>query len=289
MTTAGHLTAPYPSPRSDSVFSASMSHLIKALILLAALINLAPIVGALSSDRLQALYGIPIDGPDLEILLRHRAVLFGLVGALLAIAAFHPPLRTVAYAAGFISMVSFVAVLRLVGNANANLSRVEFVDWIGIVALLAAVVLDRFVADSPWRSKGRESWLSSAVRHQQAHRRCQPAVVSSAGLGRGDRQLVPAEWVAESTRSHAEAEFGLDWGSMWWVSEDGRACPDFDAGGPVFMARGTGGHTVLMVPHRDLVVVHRVNSVMPNPAKYVAARDLGRLLQSILDSKVDGP
>ena len=104
----------------------------------------------------------------------------------------------------------------------------------------------------------------------------------------GERQIVPVDWLERSTRSHTDSEYGLGWGYMWWVADHGHAYPDFDAAGPVFHARGTGGHLVLVVPHRDLVIVHRVNSSMPNPANYVGARDLGKLLQMILDSKTDG-
>jgi CubicO group peptidase (beta-lactamase class C family) len=71
---------------------------------------------------------------------------------------------------------------------------------------------------------------------------------------------------------------------MWWVAEDGRAYPGFDPGGPVVLARGLGGHVVAVIPHLDLVIVHRVNSSMPNPANYVGARDLGTLLQMIVDA-----
>ena len=103
----------------------------------------------------------------------------------------------------------------------------------------------------------------------------------------GEQQIVPGGWLAQSTRSHAEAEFGLGWGYMWWVAPEGRAYPGFDAGGPTILARGTGGHVMAIVPHRDMVVVHRVNSSMPNPANYVGARDLGRLLQMIVDAAPD--
>jgi len=100
----------------------------------------------------------------------------------------------------------------------------------------------------------------------------------------GDRALVPESWIETSTRPHTAAEFGLQWGYLWWVAEDGRSHPDFDAGGPVVLARGTGGHALVIVPHLDLVVVHRVNSTFPNPANYVGSRDLGALLQRIVDA-----
>jgi hypothetical protein len=77
-----------------------------ALILSAGVVNLLPAIGAFSAGRLQSLYGVVIEDPNLAILMRHRAVLFAIVGALLVASAFHPALRPVAFAAGFVSMGS---------------------------------------------------------------------------------------------------------------------------------------------------------------------------------------
>jgi hypothetical protein len=44
------------------------------------LINFLPVTGALSGKRIQALYGVAVEDSNSEILMRHRAVLFGIVG-----------------------------------------------------------------------------------------------------------------------------------------------------------------------------------------------------------------
>ncbi|XLY87847.1 hypothetical protein ACK8QS_20175 [Ectopseudomonas mendocina] len=77
-----------------------MSTLIAVLLLVAGVIHLLPLVGMLGSERLNALYGIALDEPNLQILMRHRAVLFGLLGALLVAAAFLPALRSAALIGG---------------------------------------------------------------------------------------------------------------------------------------------------------------------------------------------
>lgn len=110
--------------------------LVTILFLLAALINLAPVTGVVSAERLQALYGIPIEGPDLEILMRHRAILFGIVGVFLVVAAFHPPTRNLALVVGLVSMVSYIIVALGVGGYNASLQRIVWVDVAGIVFLV---------------------------------------------------------------------------------------------------------------------------------------------------------
>jgi len=118
-----------------------MQTLATVLIVVVGLVNLLPVSGALSADRLEALYGLRLDEPNLLILMRHRAVLFGIVGGILIASALHVPLRPVGFAVGLVSMLSFVAVALLIGGYNAELRRVVVVDVVASVALVAAAVL----------------------------------------------------------------------------------------------------------------------------------------------------
>lgn len=118
-----------------------MKHLWTVLVLVAALINLAPVLGAASAARMSALYGVPLDDPNLQILMRHRAVLFGLVGGLLLVAAFYPPLRATGYAVGFASMLSFLFIAFVVGDYNPQIRRVVLVDGVGIASLAGAALV----------------------------------------------------------------------------------------------------------------------------------------------------
>jgi hypothetical protein len=111
------------------------------LVLVAAAINLAPLLGAFAPELMSALYGVNLDDPNLQILMRHRAVLFGLVGGVLLVAAFHPPLRALGYAAGFASMTSFILIAWLVGEYNAEVKRVIVLDALAIAALAGAGVV----------------------------------------------------------------------------------------------------------------------------------------------------
>jgi len=120
-----------------------MRAIVTLLLLLAAVVNLLPVVGVLSTSRLEGLYGVVVQDPNLAILLRHRAVLFAIVAGLLAVAAFHPPLRALAIAAGLLSMLSFVAIAGLVGEYNPLLRRVVLVDVVASLALVAAGLLSR--------------------------------------------------------------------------------------------------------------------------------------------------
>ncbi len=74
-----------------------MRYLIAAMLVVVGLIHLLPLSGVLGGERLAALYGLSFSEPNLAILMRHRAVLFGLLGLFFLFAAFHPPFRTLAF------------------------------------------------------------------------------------------------------------------------------------------------------------------------------------------------
>ena len=122
-------------------YNPAMRYLWTFFVLIAAVINLAPLLGAVAPERMTAAYGVSLDDPNLQILMRHRAVLFGLVGGLLLAAAFHPPLRTLGYVAGFASMLSFLLIAWGVGGYSAEIRRVIFLDEVGIAALAGAFLV----------------------------------------------------------------------------------------------------------------------------------------------------
>jgi hypothetical protein len=112
----------------------------------AGIINLLPASGVLGRSWLQSLYGFDIGGADLEILLRHRAVLFAIVGVLLMAAAALPWLRPVAIAVGFVSMASFIVVAVTVGGYGLAITRIIIADLIGLAALIPAALQLRSAA-----------------------------------------------------------------------------------------------------------------------------------------------
>jgi hypothetical protein len=82
-----------------------------------------------------------VQDPNLEILMRHRAVLFGLLAAFLAYAAFHRPLHGLALVAAGVSVVSFLVLAVMVGGYNAALSTVVKADIVALVLLVVAAAL----------------------------------------------------------------------------------------------------------------------------------------------------
>ena len=117
-----------------------METLATTLFLIVGVVNLLPVSGVLSTSRLRALYGVAFEDSNLVILMRHRAVLFGIIGALLVASAFHAPLRPLALVAGLISMLSFVLIAYRVGNYNEALRRIVLVDLAASALLVAAAL-----------------------------------------------------------------------------------------------------------------------------------------------------
>jgi|GEM_PF-111551 len=96
----------------------------------------------------------------------------------------------------------------------------------------------------------------------------------------GDQQIIPEEWVKESTQSYSEAGGRGGYGYMWWVAKDGI---HYDGGlvpAGSYSARGAGGHCMLVVPAADLVVVHRVDTFRRN--NQVSSEEQGKLIHLIL-------
>ena len=117
-----------------------MRHIVSAMLLVVALIHLLPLAGLLGAARLAALYGVQLDDPNLVILMRHRAVLFGLLGVFLVVAAFRPALQPMAFVAGAASVLSFLYLAWSVGGYNAQIGRVVTADVIAGVSLLVGVI-----------------------------------------------------------------------------------------------------------------------------------------------------
>ncbi len=121
-----------------------MRFVVPAVLLIVALIHALPLVGVMGAARLTQLYGIDVQDPTLELLLRHRAVLFGLLAAFLAYAAFRPELHRLALIAGFISVASFLVLARLASAYNPELSTVVRADWLALVLLAAGAVAQQW-------------------------------------------------------------------------------------------------------------------------------------------------
>jgi len=103
-----------------------------------------PLPGALGAERLVSLYGLAFDEPNLAILMRHRAMLLGLLGVFFTYAAFRPAMQPLAFIAGFVSVASFHWLAWAVGGYNAAIRRVVLADVVALVCLVMAVGIYAF-------------------------------------------------------------------------------------------------------------------------------------------------
>ncbi len=114
---------------------------ITGLMLVVAAIHLVPMSGFFGADRLASLYGIEITNGTLEILLRHRAVLFGILGTFFAYAAFTPAVQPIAFATAFASLASFFFLAFSVGQPSESIRKIVIGDVVASLCLVGAIIL----------------------------------------------------------------------------------------------------------------------------------------------------
>jgi hypothetical protein len=115
--------------------------IVPAVLLLVAAIHALPLVGVLSAAHVSSLYGLAVRDANFEILLRHRAVLFGLLAGVLGYCALRPALHSVGLIAASVSIVSFLLIARSVGGYNEALGTVVRVDVLAAVLVAVGAVV----------------------------------------------------------------------------------------------------------------------------------------------------
>jgi hypothetical protein len=116
----------------------SMELIFRICLFISGLINFAPSLLAFMPDKIGKSYGIVLPDANTELLIRHRAVLFGIVGGLMIYAAISKNYYQLATVLGSISMISFLILYFLCGNINEELTKVMKIDVFAIVILLTS-------------------------------------------------------------------------------------------------------------------------------------------------------
>lgn len=109
-------------------------------LLVVGVINFIPVVGLFSANQLAIVYGVDLNSQELILLMRHRALLFGLLGGLVLYSLFKPRLRPTAMVIAGISMLGFVFLAWPIGDLNDPMSRVFMMDVLAMLCLLLAVL-----------------------------------------------------------------------------------------------------------------------------------------------------
>jgi hypothetical protein len=119
-----------------------MELIFRITLFIAGVINLLPSVLAFLPDKISKSYGIEIPNENYELLLRHRAILFGIIGGLMIYSAVAKKHYEVSTFIGLISMDSFIVLFFLIGkDINSDLKKVMTIDIVGTVILCIGFIL----------------------------------------------------------------------------------------------------------------------------------------------------
>lgn len=131
---------PYHRAMMNSTHPTPLHYVLPTMLVLVGLIHMLPVSGVLGSVQLAKLYGIAFTEPNAAILMRHRALLLGLLGVFLIFAAFRPALQAAALGAGFVSVASFLWLAWSVGGYNGQVGRVCVADGVALLCLVVGAV-----------------------------------------------------------------------------------------------------------------------------------------------------
>ena len=119
-----------------------MEIIVRICLFLSGLINFIPSILAFLPGKISRSYGIEILSANHELLLRHRAVLFGIVGGIMIFSALSKKYYSLSFVIGFVSMLSFIILYKIIsGEINPELRKVFNIDIIGVIILTIGFIL----------------------------------------------------------------------------------------------------------------------------------------------------
>ena len=142
-----------------------MRYGVPMILVLVAVVHALPLVGVLGAGKLAQLYGTPVQDAGVELLLRHRAVLFGLLAAFMGYAALRPELHRLGLVAGLVSVVSFLLLSWLQRGSALSAPLVTVVRVDGVALALPPATLAWRLQTSPatWSLEGAGAlWMEVA-------------------------------------------------------------------------------------------------------------------------------
>lgn len=121
-----------------------MELIFRICLFVSGVVNIIPSILFIFPQKFSESYGIEIPNADFELLLRHRAVLFGIIGGLMIYAAIAKRIYSIAVLIGFLSMSSFIILFMLIDeDINRKLNSVFQIDIIALVTLSIGYLLYR--------------------------------------------------------------------------------------------------------------------------------------------------
>jgi hypothetical protein len=119
-----------------------MELLFRIALFISGIINILPSLLAFLPDKISKSYGIEIPNANYELLLRHRAILFGIIGGLMIYSAIVKKYFELSTIAGLVSMTSFIILYFLIGkDISHELKKVMLIDLVATVILCIGFIL----------------------------------------------------------------------------------------------------------------------------------------------------
>ena len=121
-----------------------MELFFRVCLFISGVINILPALLAFLPGKISNSYGIDLVNENYELLIRHRAVLFGIIGGIMIFSAIFKKYYDLSVVIGLVSMTSFVILYFMIGNINIELNKVFKIDCIGILVLLIGYIALKF-------------------------------------------------------------------------------------------------------------------------------------------------
>jgi hypothetical protein len=118
-----------------------LDKIISGILFIVGVINLLPLIVFFDFTKTAKLYGVPIEGENLIILMRHRGVLLSLVGIALIVSVFKTDHRILAIALALISKIAFIFLTFTAENYTSEIKQVAQIDVAAVILLLFALAL----------------------------------------------------------------------------------------------------------------------------------------------------
>lgn len=118
-----------------------MELFFRITLVISAIINLLPFILAFLPEKIGKSYGIELPNINYELLMRHRAVLFGIVGGLLLFSGITKKYYQTSTTIGLVSMLSFMILYLIIeGEFSPELKKVFIIDCFASILLVCGFV-----------------------------------------------------------------------------------------------------------------------------------------------------
>lgn len=113
--------------------------IVSGLLIAVGLLNVAPAFVFFAPQRSEALYGIALTDANMAVVMRHRAIMLGLLGAAMIYAAFRRDVVVPVVVAALVGKAAFLLLVYSIAGTGAELKSVAMFDLVA-VACLGAVL-----------------------------------------------------------------------------------------------------------------------------------------------------